>query len=136
MKLGNRVVGLRHWMGMLGVAAVALGLSLQLEGAPVGLSRPNTDGTVNSAETERAAAQVTRPVVASRTGGVASQSSGRITVGEVPAEGYRVVNVVTVDYRDDRGTREREAGTLFGSVPYRNVGSVAACTLPARFRRC
>lgn len=134
MRFGSRVSSMRPWLGVLGVAAVALGISLQLEGAPFDFGRQGVVKSAGgSANVEQAAATVVFPKSDARPAPtVINNGSGKMTVGQMPLHGYEVVSVVRVDYRDDRGTRERAAGTLFGPLPYRNADNqVAACALPA-----
>ncbi len=128
MSFGSKIGGWRPWIGALGVVAVALGVSLQLEGAPVDSARQGA--TEEQARTEEARATTTvkaRPADRVKAPGV---SLTTFKAGNMPDDVHRVVNVVTVDWRDDEGTRRREAGTLVGPLPSRFENVTAACTPP------
>src|SRR3972149_6572963 len=118
MTLGSKGSTWRSLVGVFGVAVLALGVSLKLEGAPPG-------SRVERAE-DKAAKELARPTLTQKEEALnlspapspaPVKSSSRVTVGSIPGTGVRPVSTSYVDYRNDEGTRLREAGKLIGPMP-------------------
>ena len=117
---------------MVGVAAVgvlAFGVSLKLEGAPVpgGIGK-STDRAVAANEVGLAKTGSARETDQNR---ALREIAGTVRFGNLanlPNGDLPVMPVIRVDYRDDEGTRMREAGLLNGPLPLPKyeLGSVAA----------
>ncbi|MFH1110664.1 MAG: hypothetical protein V1790_15920, partial [Planctomycetota bacterium] len=119
MKLGTGISGWRSLVGVLGVAVLALGLSLKLEGAP-SAPRPAQPGDKATTDVARETTPTrVEPLFAGQTPtAVPAGNSSRVTAGSIPATGLGVIATVYVDWRDDEGTRLRQAGKLIGPMPY------------------
>lgn len=127
MKVVKKVNGWGTLLGAIGVAALALGLSLKLEGAPPSSRPEQPQIKVPSAAAQQKAAATVEGLSSSPTPADAPQeSTSRVTTGMIPASGMEVIATIHVDWRDDEGTRLRQAGKLIGPMPFvGELGGVA-----------
>jgi hypothetical protein len=113
-----------------------LAYGLTLAGAPrLGTSGARTDGSSKGGVIDATASPAPQ---AGAAGAIRIDAGNEYRSNRAgAANGPRVVNVVSVDWRDDRGTREREAGKLVGPLPFPvdggNVatGAPPGCVAPA-----
>ena len=118
MKASKNVHRWRPFVGVIAVGALAFGLSLRLEGAPV---------PVNAGKaTDPAIAVTAKEVKEARAGSQSNRISGLQQQAETVTYGslanrlngeIPVMPVIEVDYRDDEATRMRAAGLLVGPLP-------------------
>ncbi|MEK7755838.1 MAG: hypothetical protein AAB385_01350, partial [Planctomycetota bacterium] len=117
---------------VVGVGVLAIGLSLRLEGAPPAPRKERGGHNSSSDVSRETTITKVKALTASRAApAVPTESTSRVKVGTIPAAGYKVINTVRVDYRDDEGTRLRNAGKLIGPMPSAGqLGGVAASCPP------
>ena len=119
MKAGFLAGNWRPIAGAVCVGVAALGLSYQLEGAPLKSSETSLSRTIpaTTAETVPTSHSISNEALWAK-------------AGQVTSEGYPVMEPVIVDYKDDEPTRLRAAGLLHGALPLPSAGIVATggCT--------
>ncbi len=133
MKVLRKIDGWRSWVGVIGIAALALGISLKLEGAPT-LTRQDKSGEkvspgaiqdIGSTNVEAPPSRLTPSLVI-------NESTTRAKAGSIPDDGMPVIATIHVDWRDDEGTRLRQAGKLVGPLPHPGqwggVATAGSCT--------
>ncbi|MDO8632146.1 MAG: hypothetical protein Q7R41_16805, partial [Phycisphaerales bacterium] len=148
MKTRNRIT---KWGPAAGVLAIGvLAFSMSLEGAPAPrkagrpsnpAAKPNQSGLAPARSASRepasnklavspADASAVQRTVPTATPGAATASDddqdtiARLKYGHIPQGGIQVAPQMVVDYRDDEGSRLRQAGLLVG--PYRPRAQVVA----------
>ncbi|MDO8629586.1 MAG: hypothetical protein Q7R41_03775 [Phycisphaerales bacterium] len=130
MKASKNVHRWRPLVGVIAVGALAFGLSLRLEGAPVpGGTGKASDRVVGVTAKEVKAARAVSRI--DRISGIPQQNGQTVSFGNLTnrlSGDVPIMPVTVVDYRDDEGTRMRDAGLLVGPLPMptRLQGGVAA----------
>ncbi|MFH1107959.1 MAG: hypothetical protein V1790_01995, partial [Planctomycetota bacterium] len=116
----------RAWLGVAVLGAVAY--SLALAGGPLGRTSLNAERSGNKQSRETSVTPQRNgttslaklePLSASQTSApfLPAGNPSRVTAGSIPATGLGVIATVYVDWRDDEGTRLRQAGKLIGPMP-------------------
>jgi len=119
MKSGTRLNRWRPWVGALGILAVAFGVALQLEGAPVS-SGGASSTTSQAPRVDTSSTTLNRTTAEPRVISAFNSlnyESLKYRSGRIPKGGLKVVSVSRTDWRNDEGTRLREAGKLVGPMP-------------------
>src|SRR3990172_6956709 len=118
---------------VVGVVVLAIGLSLKREGAP---SAPHKEGAGDKLSSgvsrETTNTNVTATSTIQTAPSVAAGDPTRVKVGTIPTTGLPVIATIEVDWRDDEGTRLRQAGKLIGPMPnpalHPGGGATGGCT--------